>query len=202
MNKLIFVEGLWNTGKSYFIESVKINSKLSDKVFIADNLRNLGSIRHAAYSLYPKLMPKQNILFDRSPVTMKVISNSGFYTSEFIKNKYWDSYYNEWLSTLKELDSKIIFIYFRPFYENSNDIKEEILHHLKNYTKTELRINPESLTLLDLFNLHTEFSNTINSLYKEFKNKFTYYQVEYKDTKEAMDVLVYEAFMKSLGKEK
>ena len=50
-----------------------------------------------------------------------------------------------------------------------------------------------------MFKIHTMFSNEINSLYQTFRKKFEYYQVEYRDTNEAIDILRYENFMPSLA---
>ena len=116
-NKLVFVEGLWHTGKSQFINSVQQIKKSTDKVYIADNLRDLGTVRHATYLLYPQVIKDKNHLYDRSPVTMKVLSDPklGLYKDEFVNSGYWTQFYAEWIKSIGELNYNIVFIYFRPF---------------------------------------------------------------------------------------
>ena len=201
MGSLVFVEGLWHTGKSHFIEKTKELSQTSDKVAIFNNLRSLGAVRHSSYLIYPQIIKNKNQMFDRSPVTLKVISNKnlGLYCNNLVTPEYWNIYYTEWLNYLKTCNKKIIFIYFRPFHHYKNLLQEEIINYVLGYSKRHLMIEKKYVTVDKLIETHNLFCHEINSLYKELKPKFTFYQVEYQDTEEALDILKYEKFLPSLG---
>jgi hypothetical protein len=201
MGSLVFVEGLWHTGKSHFINRAKELSQSSDRVAIFDNLRSLGSVRHSSYLIYPQLIKNKNQMFDRSPVTLKVISNKelGLYYNELVTPEYWNIYYDEWINFLKTTNKKIIFIYFRPFHPYKNLLQEEILNYVIGYSKYHLMVDKRLITVNKLIETHELFCQEINNLYKELKSRFTFYQVEYQDTEEALDILKYEKFLPSLG---
>lgn len=200
-NQLIFVEGLWHTGKSFFVSEVNKRKIYDDKVTVIDNLRDLGTVRHGAYIIYPNLIRNTNQIYDRSPVTMKVIAdqNLGLYQDKLISSAYWLEYYNDWLKMLQASDYKISFIYFRPFEKSRNRLQKSILNYVKAYNKTQLLIDSNRVTKESLLKIHEMFTTEINSLYQILKPRFTFYQVEYQDTEEALDILRYEKFMPSLG---
>ena len=202
MKKLIFVEGLWSTGKSYFVNHVKSLLKAEDKVIIYDSvtLRDLESIRHSAYTIYPRVY-KKDMMFDRSPVTLRVISDRdiGIYKNPSVSPDYWERYYSEWVESLKELERDITFIYFRPF-DSMGHIHDDVLKYVINYKKSDLMIDLDKLDEKRLTWVHEKTCKEINTLYKNLKPNFDFYQVEFKDTQDAVEVLQYEQFLPSLGK--
>jgi hypothetical protein len=200
-NQLVFVEGLWHTGKSHLVQHINETKTPKDNIAVVDNLRNLGTVRHGAYIIYPSLIKNKNHIYDRSPVTMKVISDPqlGLYCNDLISANYWVKYYEEWLKLLQESDYKVTFIYFRPFEQNTYKFQTPILNFVKAYNKTQLLIDNRNLTEDTLIKIHEMFLNRISTLYKHLKSRFDFYQVEYRDEEEALNVLRYEKFMLSLG---
>jgi len=196
----VFVEGLWHTGKSYFVNHVKGLSKITDDVLIPEDLRSLGTVRHSPYLVYPKAHSEVSQLFDRSPVTMKVLADDtlDIYQHELLKKEYWNQFYSEWLSVLKELNQKVVFIYFRPFYEYTSKLHEDILPYVLGYNKSNLSVDITKIDERKLMQVHEIMTQVINSLYKVLRPNFEYYQVEYRDTLEGIEVLKYLKFMPSL----
>jgi len=190
VNYLVYVEGLWNTGKSFFLERVK--SKKPHDFFIFDNLRDLGSVRHCAYLLFPKIYSSRVLVFDRSPVTLKVLADQdlGLYTHEDICPGYWHRFYDEWLGVLRKSERFIVFIYFRPFFPYTDLPQSQIVDFVKSYPKNDLMIDSRRFNVDSMLRIHELFCHHINSLYRECRSRFEFIQVEYKDAKFAEEILL------------
>lgn len=195
MRNLIFVEGLWHTGKSYFLDRLQdLHFPKKRDLRITTDIRDLKTVRHAAYLLYPEVYPEFDLIFDRSPVTLKSISNSqlGIYDNFYINPPYWEEFYNQWISEMTSLveeeDNKIIFIYFRPFTKEFK-IPDEILNYVKSYDKPFLMVNQNLISEQKLIGLHDIFMVELMNLYSVFKDKFKLYSIEYRDTDSAFKIL-------------
>jgi hypothetical protein len=189
---LVYVEGLWGTGKSHFLSELKkvVNPK---KVKVHDDLRKLNSMRHASYIIYPTAVDSKYQIFDRSPITLKVISNPSLnlYDGREVPSDYWNAYYDEWVTYLKSSLFKTVILYFRPFTEGKN-ISLEILDKVKTYDKDRLLINPNRVTLPSLEKLHNLYMETVLETYNTLKPRSMYYGVDFKDADEAIEILRYE----------
>lgn len=193
MRNLVFIEGLWHTGKSYFLEYLQsIKTPKDEHVRITTDIRELGTIRHAAYSLYPEIYPEFDLIFDRSPVTLKSISNSklGIYDNLYINPIYWESFYSQWVKEMSSLtleDTKIIFLYFNPFNKNRK-IAKEIISYIRNYNKPFLMIKKKLITEQKLIELHDIFIEELLNLHSSFLG-FKIYPIEYRDKESAIEIL-------------
>lgn len=203
MSHIVYVEGLWHTGKSFFLDYVRNLCKPSDNVLVFDNLRSLKSVRHAAYTIYPRVYSQSNLLFDRSPVTLKVISNPSLrsYYHESIDYSYWVKFYDEWKDFLVSSKNRVSFIYFRPFETGSSLIKREIVDYLLKYSKSDLMVDPLFINEKFLYEIHNLFLREISKLYPLLKPRFDFYQVDYRDSNEALDIIKYIQFIPSLKRE-
>lgn len=194
MRNLVFVEGLWHTGKSHFLNQLQsIRQPENENLRITTDIRDLGTIRHAAYSLYPEVYPNFDLVFDRSPVTLKSISNPnlGIYDNYYVNSSYWEEFYNQWVSEMSSLieeDNRILFIYFKPFTKELK-ISNEIVNYIKNYDKSFLMVDKNLITEQKLIELHHIFMVELLNLHHIFKDKFKRYFVEYRDTESALNIM-------------
>lgn len=188
---LVYVEGLWGTGKSYFLNKLK-ETKKNKNLLVHDDLRKLNSMRHASYVMYPTIIDSKYQVFDRSPITLKAISDPSFkfYDGREVPSTYWNAYYKEWIKYLKESEFRIIFMYFRPFTQNI--ISLDVLNAVKNYDKDRLMVDPIKINMVELEKLHNLYIEIILESYKELKPKSDYYGIEFKDTESAIETLKYE----------
>jgi hypothetical protein len=197
MATMVFVEGLWHTGKSYFLNKLKEITVDDEQLVIHDKPRKYVTVRHAAYLFYP-LIYQHNQVFDRSPITTRAISdkNLGIYSSERLSPQYWNEFFSEWVQALKESKHNIIVLYFRPFNSGEVQVFSSIEKHVQSYPKDYLLVDPVLCTAKKLTALHNVYTQIILELKREFKKKFQYYQVEFRDTEDALDALRYEGIVK------
>lgn len=199
MSQIVMVEGLWHTGKSYFLDHVKTISK-SSNLLVFDNLRSLGSVRHSAYLIYPSLYSDKNQIYDRSPITLKVLSSLGrAYKHESISPTYWEKFYSEWENQIESNNTQVSVIYFRPFELPSRKIQSSILDYVKSYDKPDLLVDPSYFSESSLNYIHDLFMSEIVKLTSKYKPKFSYHQVEYRDANEAVDILKYLGVLATRG---
>jgi hypothetical protein len=196
MPKMVFVEGLWHTGKSYFITRLKEEARNDDSVLIHDAPRRFLTVRHAMYLYYP-LIFNQNQVFDRSPITTRAISDQrlGIYESNKLTEAYWSEFYNDWVNAMYSCRHSIVVLYFRPFNSGEVQVFSSIENYIQNYPKDYSLVNPIECTAKRLTQLHEVYMDLILGLKKKMKKKFQFYQVEFRDTNDALDILRYEGVL-------
>lgn len=194
MRHLIFVEGLWGTGKSYFLRNYA-KSITDTNTLLFDNLRDYGTVRHAAYVIHPNVYKTQNLIFDRSPVTLKVLANSDLdlYTHPTIRRSYWDDFYDDWLNVLREQSGYITFIYFKPF-DIYGYLAESVIKRVLEYDKPNLMINIKKFREIFLHKIHELYILEVEYLSRLMFEcnkslKVQLYPVEFRDEQCAAGVM-------------
>lgn len=197
MATMVFVEGLWHTGKSYFLNKLRQEATEEDKLIIHDEPRRYPTVRHAMYLYYP-LIYQQNQVFDRSPVTTRSLSDQrlGIYLSDRLSSQYWEEHYRDWILALKDSKHKVLVLYFRPFNSGEREVFSSIENYIQNYPKDYSLVNPALCTAKKLTQLHEVYLGLLLDLKREFKKKFQYYQIEFRDTPDALEALRYEGILK------
>lgn len=191
---LIYVEGLWSTGKSYFVSTVK-NLNDNDSLLIHDSSGDFGIVKWAQYEMFPLIFKNNDHLFDQSPITLKIISDLklGIYNYSYITPDYWKLFYQEWITVLKNSKFNVIFLYFRlPVDDNQN--YRGVINHVNAYSNT-LLINPRKVSPKILETMNTLSLNSILEVMNELKSRCRYYQVDYQDTEAAIKTLSYEKLL-------
>jgi hypothetical protein len=189
LKNLIFIEGLWHTGKSHFLSLAR--GQVDPKhTLIHDNLREFGSVRHASFHIFPKIYSDYNQIFDRSPITLKAIADPifGLYNYKDVLASYWDKYFNEWIEGLKQLEYNISVIYFLPF-SHDNTISDEIIEHIRLYPKNRLLIKGDDISQRDLVRLNDIYLTCIDIMSKNLGSRFYQYQVDYRNSESASQIL-------------
>jgi hypothetical protein len=197
MATMVFVEGLWHTGKSFFLNKVKEVATEEDRLVVHDVPRRFLTVRHAMYLYYP-LIYRQNQVFDRSPITTKALSdpNLGIYSSDRITPKYWNEFYQEWVAAIKESQHNVIVLYFRPFNSGEVQVFSSIEKYVQRYPKDYLLVDPRACTAKRLTALHETYVKLLLELKRGIRKKFQYYQIEFRDTEDALEALRYEGVLK------
>lgn len=187
MRHLVFIEGLWATGKSYFLKEYEQSYNSSDTL-IFRNLRDYGTVRHAAYVIHPDIYKTQNLVFDRSPVTLKVLANSdlNLYTHSTISRDFWGEFYEDWINVLRSQDDIVTFIYFKPF-DSYGLISESVIKRVTDYPKSNLMINMKKFRSSLLNFMHELYILEIEQLSRFVKVQL--FPVEYQDSICATSVL-------------
>lgn len=190
---LIYVEGLWSTGKTHFISTIK-NLNDNDSLLIHNNSSNFGMVKWAQYEMFPLIFKNNSHLFDQSPIMLKVVSDAqlGIYNYKYITPDYWSIFYNEWITALKNSKFDIIFLYFL-LPKDDNQTYKEVINHVNTYSN--LLINPRKVSPKILNLMNTMCLQSIVEVIGEMKSRSRYYQINYRDTEEAIKTLTYEKLL-------
>jgi hypothetical protein len=196
MATLVFVEGLWRTGKSHLVRHSKDAQAHKDGLLVHDNLESFRSACHAPYLIFPSLF-NQNQVFDGSPIGMKAISDPslGLYNYPDISPEYWDGFFRDWLRMLREGRHRVIVIYFRPFSDGELMAFSGIQQYAQKSRGTELMIHGRKCSLKRLGALHNRHVEIITSMKRDLGKAMEYYHVEYRDVDDAMDALKHEGLI-------
>lgn len=195
MRQLVFIEGLWGVGKSYFLREYEILLSNSTDTLLFRNLRDYGSVRHAAYVILPDVYKTQNLIFDRSPITLSVLASPdiNLYSHPTIDVNYWSEFYLDWLNVLKNQEAQITFLYFKPF-DIYGLMSESIVRRISAYPKSNLLVNMKKFKESSLLKMHElyiiEIERLSYLLYEKSKTvKVQLFPVEYQDAECATRIL-------------
>jgi hypothetical protein len=196
MATLVFVEGLWRTGKSYLVKHLRTMHAEKDGLLVHEGLEIPRSARHAPYLIIPSLF-NQNHVFDGSPIGLKAISDPsvGLYNYPDISPEYWDDFFRDWLRMLKEGRHRVIVIYFRPFSGGELTAFSGIQQYAQKSRGTELMVHGRKCSLKRLGALHNRYVEIITSMKQQLGRAMEYYHVEYQDIDDAMDALQHEGLI-------
>lgn len=189
---LVYVEGLWATGKTHFVSTVK-NLNDNSSLLIHDNAKDFGIVKWAQYEMFPLIFKNNDHLFDQSPVALKAAADTriDIYNYKHVSPEYWSLFYYEWMKVLKNSKFDIIFLYFR--LPSDNNGYKEVLTHVNSYSN--LLVNPRKVSPKVIDSLNDLYLSSILEIFNDIKTRCRYYQLNYRDTEEAIRTLKYEKLL-------
>lgn len=197
MATLVFVEGLWRTGKTNFVRHLKQIQGDKPDFLVHDDLNRFRLVSHAPYLIYPSLFI-ENQLFDGSPIGLKAIADPslGIYKHAYVNAEYWDAFFRDWFDMLIATRLRVIVIYFRPFHGGERLAYSGIQQYLMRAAESDLMVDPSKCSLRTLTDLHEVYVQIILKLKKRLRKEMQFYHAEYSDMDDALDALKAEGFLK------